>query len=114
MDLLNDNNRVYQKAVEFLAIAYQLIESIPKGNGNIVDQLKRASVSAVLNIAEGAGHPSPPKEKYHFAIARGSALECGAVFDTCRVLKVGSPSLIPKGKDVLVSVVAMLSKMSRK
>jgi four helix bundle protein len=105
---------VYQKAVEFLAIAYQLIESIPKGNGNIVDQLKRASVSTVLNIAEGAGHPSPPKAKYHFAIARGSALECGAAFDTCRILNLGLQPLIPKGKELLVSIVAMLSNMSRK
>ena len=62
---------VDQKATEFLAIAYQLIESIPKGNGNVVDQLKRASVSVVLNIAEAAGHPSPAKAQHHFAIARG-------------------------------------------
>ena len=105
---------VYQKAVEFLAIAYQLIESIPKGNGNIVDQLKRASVSVVLNIAEGAGHPYPAKAKHHFAIARGSALECAAVFDTCHILKTGTQALIPTGKALLVSVVAMPSVMSRK
>lgn len=105
---------VYQKATEFLAIAYQLIESIPKGNGNIVDQLKRASVSVVLNIAEAAGHPSPAKAQHHFAIARGSALECGAVLDTCRILNIGSQGLMPKGKDLLISVVAMLSKMCRR
>jgi hypothetical protein len=29
--------------------------SLPRGNGELVDQFKRASFSIVLNIAEGAG-----------------------------------------------------------
>lgn len=105
---------VYQRAVEFLAIAMELIESIPSGNGTIVDQLKRASISVVLNIAEGAGHPSLEKRQHHYAIARGSALECGSALDVCKILNIGKQNIIPKGKDTLVSVVAMLSKMCRK
>ena len=104
---------VYQKAVKFLAIAHQMVESIPRGHGSLVDQIKRASLSTVLNIAEGAGHPSQAKAKHHFAIARGSALECGAALDACGILNVGTQSLIPQGKELLVSVVSMLSKMAR-
>jgi len=105
---------VYQRSIEFLAVAVQLLESIPKGNATIVDQLKRASTSVPLNIAEGAGHPSEAKRAHHYAIARGSALECGAALDVCKILNVGNQSLIPKGKELLVSVVSMLSKMCRK
>ena len=105
---------VYQRSVEFLAVAVRLIESIgARGNSAVIDQLKRAAQSTVLNIAEGAGHPSRPKAQHHFAIARGSALECGGALDVCRVLQIGDQSLIPKGKEILVAVVAMLSKLCR-
>jgi four helix bundle protein len=104
---------VYQKAIKFLAIVTRLLESIPKGNQTISDQLKRASISTVLNIAEGAGHPYESKRRNHYAIARGSALECGACLDTCKILEIGNPNYILEGKEVLVHVVAMLSKMCR-
>ena len=96
-----------------MALTFKLIESMPRGNQTIVNQLRRASISTVLNIAEAAGHPYTQKRRNHYAIARGSALECGAALDTCKVLAVGDVSLIPKGKVLLVSVVSMLSKMCR-
>ena len=36
---------VYQKPIEYLAIAVQLITTIPKGYATVADQLKRASFS---------------------------------------------------------------------
>ena len=104
---------VYQKAIQFLAIAFKLIDSAPKGNSSVIDQLKRASQSSVLNIAEGAGYPSKAKSMHHFAIARGSALECGAALDIFKIAGIGNQNLIAEGKELLVSVVAMLSKMCR-
>ena len=111
--LSHENLDVYQKAIEFLALTVKLIDSIPRGNQTIVDQLRRASISTVLNIAEAAGHPYAQKRRNHYAIARGSALECGASLDTCKVLAIGDQNLIPNGKVLLVSVVSMLSKMCR-
>ena len=90
-----------------------MIGTIPRGNQTIVDQLRRAAISTVLNIAEAAGHPYVQKRRNHYAIARGSALECGASLDTCKVFEIGEQSLIPTGKNLLVSVVSMLSKMCR-
>jgi len=104
---------VYQRAVEFFAISAKLLDLLPKGNRTLADQLKRASLSTLLNIAEAAGKPSPAEGRHHFAIARGSALECAAALDAIRLLGVGEAELTQRGKDVLVSVVAMLSKMCR-
>lgn len=111
--LSHENLEVYQKAVEFLGIAAGLLDRIPKGHKTLVDQLRRASLSILLNIAEAAGKVSPAERRHHFAIARGSALECGAALDAMRLLGLGDGDVIAKGKDVLVSVVAMLSKMCR-
>ncbi len=44
---------VYQCSIEFLALSVQVIETLPKGYSALVDQLKRASWSIPLNIAEG-------------------------------------------------------------
>jgi len=111
--LSHERLEVYQKAVESLALAVKLIDTIPRGNQTIVDQLRRASISTVLNIAEAAGHPYVQKRRNHYAIARGSALECGAALDTCKVLEIGDQNIFPTGKALLVSVVSMLSKMCK-
>ena len=51
---------VYQCSIEFLALSVQVIETLPKGYSALVDQLKRASWSIPLNIAEGCGKNSLP------------------------------------------------------
>jgi four helix bundle protein len=45
------------------------------------DQLRRASFSIMLNIAEGTSRLSNKDKKNFFVIARGSAFECVAIID---------------------------------
>lgn len=104
---------VYQKALEFFAVAARLLDSLPKGHRTIADQLRRASLSTLLNIAEAAGKPSPAEGRHHFAIARGSALECAAALDAVRLLGLADAKTVETGKNLLVPIVAMLSKMCR-
>jgi len=40
-------------------------------------------------------------------------MECGAILDACRVLGLADEQLVQDGKELLVRVVSMLSKMSR-
>jgi four helix bundle protein len=42
-------------------------------------------MSVPLNIAEGAGKPSTADRARYHGIARGSAMECGALLDVCLV-----------------------------
>jgi four helix bundle protein len=79
---------VYQRSIEFLCLSAEIIERIPKGNSVFTDQLKRASLSILLNIAEGTGKTSDPERRRFYAMARGSAMECGAILDACKVLKL--------------------------
>jgi four helix bundle protein len=103
----------YQKAVEFLAISYTLIEDIPRGHAELCDQLKRSSLSVVLNIAEASGKISPKDKRKHFAIARGSALESFAALDVCRVMELMEMSSFQPSKALLEEVIAMLSSLCR-
>jgi four helix bundle protein len=104
---------VYQCSIEFLGIATQLIDGLPKGYATLVDQLKRASISIPLNIGEGAGKASRADCRRYFASARGSAMECGAIMDVCQKLQIADPRLVSAGKPLLERVVAMLTRMVR-
>ena len=52
---------VYRIALEFQAIAAKLVPK--RGYAELRDQLDRASISIVLNIAEGCGRRSPAVKK---------------------------------------------------
>lgn len=45
-------------------------------NSYLRDQLRRASISVVINIAEGSGKFSKADKKNFYIIARGSVCEC--------------------------------------
>jgi four helix bundle protein len=45
------------------------------------DQLRRASFSIMLNIADGTSRLSNKDKKNYFVTARGSAFECVAIID---------------------------------
>jgi len=102
---------VYKRSVEFFALSVQLVDSIPRGNSILSDQLKRASLSIPLNIAEGAGKIGPNDKQRFFAIARGSAMECGAIFDACKILGLIEAETYEQGKELLKRIASMLTRM---
>ena len=69
----------YQVAIDFVALANDLVEHIPRGRGHLADQLQRASLSVPLNIAEGAGEFSPKDKNRFYRMALRSATECAAI-----------------------------------
>ena len=104
---------VYRCSIDFLAVASQIVDDLPKGNGSLGDQLRRAAMSIPLNIAEASGKTTGGDRRRFSAIARGSAMECGAILDVCRVLKVAEAEKLEHGKSLLERIVAMLTKMCR-
>ena len=103
---------VYQAAIEFLGLAAMLIDQYPRGSSSLSDQLKRASLSIPLNIAEGYGKRTKSDRGRFYDIARGSAHECGAILDASRILAVIDEAAFLQGKTLLHRIVSMLVKMS--
>ena len=89
------------------------VPKIPRGHSELADQLKRATISIPLNIAEGAGKPTAKDRSRFHAIARGSAMECGAVLDILLLQTLAEAQSVNEAKSLLVRLVAMLSKMCR-
>ena len=71
---------VYQKAKAFCILMHKLI-SDGKFDHTTNDQLRRASFSIMLNIAEGSSRFSNKDRKNFMVVARGSAFECAAIIE---------------------------------
>ena len=99
---------VYRIALEFQAIAGQLVPK--RGYAELRDQLERASISIVLNIAEGCGRRSPADKGRFYSMARGSATECAAI-DLLRARGLVDERLRNRARALLVRVVQMLSQL---
>ncbi|HEY1691479.1 MAG TPA: four helix bundle protein [Polyangiaceae bacterium] len=104
---------VYRCAIEFLATAVRVAKRLPRGHAALRDQLRRASTSIPLNIAEACGKTGLTDRAHFHAIARGSALECAAILDVLAQLDAISPADVEGGKLLLSRIVSMLSKMCR-
>jgi four helix bundle protein len=104
---------VYRCSVQFAAFSAQVIGSLPRGHGALCDQLRRASLSVPLNIAEGAGRTTEADAARHYAIARGSAMECAAVLDIIQVTDGITQERHRQGIELLGRVVSMLTKLAR-
>ena len=104
---------VYRVAIEFLALAVEVAANVPRGYAHLADQLRRAATSSPLNIAEAAGRTSDADAARHYAIARGSAMECAAGLDALKVLSAVDQGRYAHGIELLEREVAMLTKLCR-
>ena len=102
---------VYQRATEFLALATEIIEQMPRGNAGCADQLLRSAESVIRNIAEGSGRWSKADSAKHYKIARGEAMECAASLDVLKIRNLVAGNKYEEGIKLLERVVKMLTKM---
>ena len=101
---------VYQRSIEFLAIALRIAEKLPRGQAPLVDQLRRAAMPISLNIAEGSGRsPGSPDRARFRGIARGSAMECAAICDVLGLVDNRFCERAEKAKQLLKSIVSILT-----
>jgi four helix bundle protein len=102
---------VYQLGIEFVGTANDIVEQLPRGRGYLADQLQRAALSIVLNIAEGAGRFSPADKTMFYLRARASATESAAVLDVCTKLKLAPVDAVRENKATLERISQMLTKL---
>ena len=72
---------VYQKTRESRKRLYSILSGKNRLERNVADQLRRAILSIMLNIAEGTGKATKADKRNFFTIARGSVYETVAILD---------------------------------
>ena len=104
---------VYRVALTFVAWAFKTTAELPTLHRHARDQLVRSSQSIVQNIAEGNGKRSRSDRRRYLEIARGSAMESAATLDILLVCEGLTSDVVESGKELLIRVVSMLSKMTQ-
>jgi four helix bundle protein len=106
---------VYQLQLRFIQWVTVLIEEAqqqaPGKTAEVRKQLDRASLSVLLNIAEGNGKRQQRTRAKFFDDARGSTSESAACLDALVAKGVCPMPRIEEGKQMLHRVFAMLTKL---
>jgi len=105
-----ENFNVYNKSEEYY---YQVLKVLSnhKIDKNIKDQLKRASLSIVLNIAEGAGKYTKKDKKNFYSISKGSANECVAILRILEIENLITEQQFKTCYELLLEIAKMLSAL---
>ena len=98
----------YDLALELMV---QCSTLVPVHHRVLQDQLERASLSVVCNIAEGAGRRSRRDKRRFYAMARGSATECAAIVDVLRLRRLASEASCRTARSHALRVVQLLTKL---
>jgi len=103
--------QVYGVALELHTHCAVLVAAL---NRIVRDQLERASLSVVLNIAEAAGRRSRRDKARYYAIARGSATEVAALLDVLERRRLASPAAVRTGRRLAIRAVQMLTRLHQR
>jgi four helix bundle protein len=104
---------VYQASLDLVMLINDVVEHLPRGKGYLADQLQRAGTSVPLNIAEGAGEHSGSEKARFYRMAKRSATECASILDVCERLRIIDERRYVTGRELLLRITAMLTKMAR-
>ena len=106
---------VYQLQLEFIGWVTTLIDEVQQldagKTAEIRRHLDRASLSVLLNIAEGNGRRAQQTRAKFFDDARGSASESAACLDALVAKGMCRKDRIQSGKQMLERVLSMLTKL---
>lgn len=101
--------QAYEVALEMVARLRTAVEALARRDKNLADQVRRASSSVVLNIAEGARRSG--KDRLHFyRIAAGSGAEVRAAMEVAQAW--GYLGSNPEVETLLDRVLAMLWRLT--
>ena len=104
---------VYQASIEVVVLINKITEAFPRGRAYLTDQLQRAGTSISLNIAEGAGEHATNEKARFYRMAKRSATECASILDVCKRLRLMPDEQYAQGRELLLRIAAMLTKMAR-
>jgi four helix bundle protein len=102
----------FQVSRQALARGDQLARALPRGYGNLKDQLRRALLSAYLGVAEAANRTGKDRPA-RFRCARAEAAEAAVALDAVVLLGLAPRKEVDTVIHLLARLAAMLTKLAR-
>ena len=79
---------VWDKAKQLTIGTYKIVKELPKEEiYSLSDQMRRAAISIISNIAEGSGRVTSRETRYFLGVARGSVNELHVQLLVCQELE---------------------------
>lgn len=103
--------RCYVLALDVARVVPAITKAWPRGSSYLIDQLRRAVSSIVLNIAEGNGRTYLKERQRFFSIARASAAETSSIMDIAQALEYIDDPTYEDIQDKLLQVIKILYKL---
>ena len=72
---------VYRASIQFLGLMSKLVAGVPRGHGDLVDQLRRAALSVPLNLAEGSGKFSRDAVRFYAVFGEADLSQAGELLE---------------------------------
>ena len=104
---------VYNLALEFCQDVEVVLGKVPKNEYGLIDQLKRASLSIPLNIAEGSGRWHDKERKQYYFTSRGSVFECVPILTLLEIKNLISREMYLDLREKLTRLAQMLTKLAQ-
>ncbi len=114
MTLRYINYPVYKDSKLLHHLTVHLVKKFSRDYYYLADQMKRAALSIILNIAEGAGKRSDKDFNRYLENALGSVSELGAAFDVALEEKLITDNDNHTALELIISIKNQLGGLSKK
>jgi len=112
--LSHKNMIVWRKSLKLIKEVYRLTDNFPNDEKfGLTSQLRRAAVSILSNISEGAARNSKKEKRRFYEIACASLVEVDAQIEIAIELKFISESDLQELASLVNECFAMLSKLKQ-
>jgi four helix bundle protein len=112
LELAHTKLDVFKISKEFVLSCYKETRSFPSEERfSMIQQIRRATLSVHLNVAEGCSRKSATERKRFYEIARGSVIEIDTAFDIAFNLGYTSKEKLADLGILLIRCFQLVSKM---
>lgn len=103
---------IFNVSREFVLTSYQVVREFPpEERYAMTAQIRRATLSVHLNIAEGCSRKSPAERKRFYEIARGSLIEVDTALEIAVMLRYTTKEKLAVLGLLIVRIFQLISKM---
>ena len=106
--------KIYQEAIEFHRLIVKMTKSFPRDFDYLIKQLRRASLSVILNIAEGSAKNSDKDFRRYIGNALGSLNEAIAGCEVALLENLISQADFHKAEISAENLINQLGSLSKK